>query len=496
MADFETKLRWLSERGNLVGAEELIERIEADLAGDPLVVVAKRREVTLMTKTQRSPTTRPPSRLKGPAWAVTAFVAILVGAVGLYLAFPSDRDEVADTPTPPTTVAPDVETMTDLEVIEAGVAAFYSGDGERAADLFELPDRTDEEIRQEAAYQAAVDGRLGLDCTEGTPGTFRCTMEYRNALTDAAAAFAEDVGLVWDVWGEGGVEVVVVDGVITAFVYPENAIVNIALGSFLATEGRLGGYEDCVFGPFTESCAVIQLENLDAWGEWLEALRSATGELKPGTVSLVNSALRAWYGGDCLAAHYLGGAMLYVDGVMGDNGYRDGADALCPSSASSSQTIEYESILGAEVTVEACEYTGSGFDWFREFDNLAVYLFHGGLTCNVHYSNAMNTAVGKSPSVTVRDDFLVSHLGLVMALHPDDLAFTGGSRQPRFLPWYVQGLYPEDTELREAFRVFADGGELQDDYAAANCANARTPDCAQLIMDNLDDWAAWYETNS
>ncbi len=55
---------------------------------------------------------------------------------------------------------------------------------------------------------------------------------------------------------------------------------------------------------------------------------------------------------------------------------------------------------------------------------------------------------------------------------------------------------PEDTELREAFRVFAEGGELQVDYAAANCANARTPDCAQLIMDNLDDWAAWYETNS
>ena len=54
MADFETKLHWLSERGDPVGAEELIERIEADLAGDPLVVVNKRREGTLMTKTTRA----------------------------------------------------------------------------------------------------------------------------------------------------------------------------------------------------------------------------------------------------------------------------------------------------------------------------------------------------------------------------------------------------------------------------------------------------------
>ncbi len=58
--------------------------------------------------------------------------------------------------------------MSDLEVIEAGVAAFYSGDAERAAELFELADRTDDQIRAESAYQAAVGGRLDLRCTENS----------------------------------------------------------------------------------------------------------------------------------------------------------------------------------------------------------------------------------------------------------------------------------------------------------------------------------------
>ena len=62
--------------------------------------------------------------------------------------------------------------------------------------------------------------------------------------------------------------------------------------------------------------------------------------------------------------------------------------------------------------------------------------------------------------------------------------------------WYEGGDYPGDTELRDSFRLFAESGELADDYAAADCASARTAACASLILDNLDDWAAWYETNS
>ncbi|MFZ1491528.1 MAG: hypothetical protein WAS51_16445, partial [Ilumatobacteraceae bacterium] len=69
--------------------------------------------------------------------------------------------------------------MAGLEVIEAGVAAFYSGDAERAAELFELADRTDDQIRAESAYQAAIGGQLDLSCTESMPGSFSCSTPYR-----------------------------------------------------------------------------------------------------------------------------------------------------------------------------------------------------------------------------------------------------------------------------------------------------------------------------
>jgi hypothetical protein len=58
-----------------------------------------------------------------------------------------------------------------------------------------------------------------------------------------------------------------------------------------------------------------------------------------------------------------------------------------------------------------------------------------------------------------------------------------------------EGGYPEDIDLRQSFRLFAESGDLQDEYAAADCANARTPECANLVMENLDEWAVWYETN-
>jgi hypothetical protein len=435
VADFETKLRWLSERGNPVGAEELIERIEADLAGDPLVVVAKRREGRLMTKTQQPPATGQPSRNRGPAWAVAAFVAVLAVAA-LYIAFAGGEDEVADTPPPPTTVAPDVETMTDLEVIQTVVAAFYSGDGERAAELFELPDRTDDEIRGEAAYQAAIGGRVTLTAlVRVSSGVFTCQTAYHNAATDA-------IGYVDEEYAN---RVTVEDGVITEFGFPEHSWLVASMGSFLATIGRFEGYEDCGFGPFPESCATIQLENLDGWVQWRES---------PDLTDVVKAALEPWYGGDCPAALFLSG--------------RYGAIDECSTSSSSVQTIEYESILGAQVSVEGCEEIASSGD---DTD----------LSCQVHYSNALNIAVGKPPSVTVRG----------FGINSED----GSVSQAGDGAWW-EADYPEDTELRDSFQAFAEEGDLAEAYADAGCATARTPECANLILDNLDAWAAWYETNS
>ena len=93
MADFERKLRWLSERGSPVGAEELIGRIEAELAGDPFVVVTKQRGGLLMTKTdERMTRTYPGSRRRlGPA--VAAVAVVIVATVGFYLAMAGNGEQ-------------------------------------------------------------------------------------------------------------------------------------------------------------------------------------------------------------------------------------------------------------------------------------------------------------------------------------------------------------------------------------------------------------------
>jgi hypothetical protein len=336
----------------------------------------------------------------------------------------------ASEPTP-TTAAPDLQKAKDLETIEAAVAAFYSGDGEKAAELFELADRTDDQIRAESAYQAAIGGRLSLSCTESSAGEFNCLTPYQNAMTDAI--------------GEGGGHdtwpVVVEHGVITQFGFTEHTGMLIDMATFLASEGHFDGYEDCVYGPFPEACATIQLENLEDWVEWRQNVEPA---------DQVTVALESWYGGDCEAA-----TLLAWEG-----------DTDCSESSLPAQTIAYESVLGAQVSLENCATTSGGD--------------HSNLSCEVHYANAMSSAVGKPPSVTAREFVLM--FGVL----------TAGANEE---PWYDDD-YPEDTELRDSFRLFAEEGDLSAEYAAAGCASARTPECANLIMDNLDAWAVWYEANS
>jgi hypothetical protein len=233
--------------------------------------------------------------------------------------------------------------------------------------------------------------------------------------------------------------VLVEDGVITQFGFTEHSGMLIDMATFLASEGRFDGYEGCIFGPFAEPCATIQLENLDAWAAWHDTV-------EPG--DRVAAAVASWYRGDCEAAAAL-----------------SWAETECSASSVAARTTAYESILRAQVSIDGCEVASGGE--------------HQTVACEVQYSNAMSTAVGAPPSVTARD-FVLMH-GVLTSGPEED-------------PWW-EADYPEDTGLRESFRLFAEGGDLADDYAAADCATARSPECATLVMDNLDAWAAWYEAN-
>ena len=153
----------------------------------------------------------------------------------------------------------------------------------------------------------------------------------------------------------------------------------------------------------------------------------------------VQDVISSWFGGDCVTASVLSGE------------YGACSDPTDPLTLK----IQYESILGARVSLENCETASEAL-----------------VRCDVHYSNALNEAVGKPAAVISR------RFGVLRTM---------GARS-----WH-EDRYPEDVELNESFQAFAEGGELSAEYAAAGCAHSFTPDCANLMMDNLDDWAAWYQ---
>lgn len=212
-------------------------------------------------------------RYAGPTWAVAAFLTVIaVGA--LFLAFTNIGDQVADTSPTPTTLVPDTETMTDLEVIGAGVEALFSGEAEGAVELFgieggdaEAQNHLDDRIRREAAFQAAIGGRMTLDCTEqATPGVFTCNVPYQNAVTDAVGG--ELPGVPY--------RVVVQNGVITEFGIPHHIVQGFThefefgdhmddMAYFLK---KVEGSKACGIDPRTAECAHLIRDHLDEWAAW------------------------------------------------------------------------------------------------------------------------------------------------------------------------------------------------------------------------------------
>ena len=105
-------------------------------------------------------------------------------------------------------------------------------------------------------------------------------------------------------------------------------------GDLPCEQGRFDGYEDCIEGPFPESCATVQLENLDAWAAWHETVEPAVK---------VETALESWYRGECEAAVVLSWGA-----------------TECSESSVPAATTAYESILDAEVSVETVGHIRRG----------------------------------------------------------------------------------------------------------------------------------------
>jgi Tol biopolymer transport system component len=111
---------------------------EANPVPDEATLVLDEREVIAYLATleqrssevpQQSSRTNEPSRNRRPAWAVAAFVAVLAVAA-LYFAFADDFDPVADNPAPPTTLAPDAETMVSPRLAYDLDGDIYLADGD------------------------------------------------------------------------------------------------------------------------------------------------------------------------------------------------------------------------------------------------------------------------------------------------------------------------------------------------------------------------------
>ena len=448
MADFEQKLMLLAERGTEVGPEELIERVEQELA-------ARRRGLHDRHRRRgsgdRGETT--PSPWRGVAWAIGVFVAVIAIGSLLYFLAPLGENEVVDT-TPPTTVETVTPTTTDaappttlvpapgwspeqdVALLEAAVAAWYRNDPETVNQLLRLPGIaqhagwTDDDVRQQMEYDAAIGGRLeGITCVDPSDEgqEFECRYSLRNMLTDAVGLASSPV--------TERVTIRVVDGELVLYDFPNHHFVAHSYGTYLALSGEFAGYGDCYQAPLDAQCAQIQLEHLDGWVEWNQSV--------PEEVGL--EYIEALYSGDCAVAWAATDA----------SGHSPGS---CPPSS------EYELAMGGEIEIFECESRVS---------------FGTIVSCDAVYSNVLSKTVGAAP---------VSVAIVVRVAREQGVVLTA----------WLESAHPQDQELLRGVRRWAlDAG--QGDVVDAACGVGppeKTPSCATFILDNLDAWAAWYPANN
>ena len=447
MADIDRKLRQLAERGTRVGSEEMIERVEAEMARDPVVVVGRRREDVLMTKTEDRVETKERRGPGGLAWGLAAFIAVLLVG-GLFLFVDLNDEPLADNP-PPATEAPETpveETaMTGVEVVEAGMAAWFSGDAETVAELFEVPlvaEWTEEQVQGELAYQAQADDRLEtLECEQlaiSVSCQFLHTTWFDRPLgiSDTGTAplvFRVEDGRITYAYLEWG--------------YPDCGVCIDSMAIFISlTSGPdlAADYAACS-APRTAECAALETAHLDAWVAWQPTF---------GPEEAVRAEMAAYFGGDCVTA------TLILRGYAASVPEPPSVTEDLAACAQRDHAINAESILDAQVTVENCSES-AGADGVSQ------------ITCDLRYSNVLDQTVGNTPvQVTTRSfefDF-----GVLNSL---DRNYPSSEMYPSFVE------YADEQGL---------GGELE-----AVCPVLEpSVECAEFILDHVDDWAVWHESVS
>lgn len=236
MADFERKLTMLAERGNRVGVEDMIERVEAQLAEDPLVVVSKQRKGWKMSVKTDDKTNRRPTGPPRWTWAVVAFVAV-IAIGGLYVAL--NDEDTGDAASPaPTTTAPVTQTTAPeavpttaaevtsttsgedrfaarLAVIEAMVAARNSGDyqawraffPEERPYIFGGNIENEAELEWQQSHMAAGDvWTITSECTETFSLAIHCPMTLVNGFYGPAGIFFTVPDMIFRFNADDGLE--------------------------------------------------------------------------------------------------------------------------------------------------------------------------------------------------------------------------------------------------------------------------------------------------
>jgi hypothetical protein len=426
----------LALRGTPVGAEDMIERVEARLAEDPLVVANRQRGTTPIAR--RSEMRDPKSINGGVAgwiWAVAAFTLVVVGAaIGTLPEGYEDntRDPMA------TTAPPVIDTtgMTDPEIVEAGLGAWEAGNVAAVTQLFDFAFRSRwslDELNGELAYQARIADATPISC-RAFGSEVVCEVGNTTPMADAVGVEMPSESIRFTVEDS---TIFPADGVFPLPTWPAGQV---SMASYLRLHGKIIYAEpwdtqlkeyttECLEAPRQEFCATLEAKNLEGWAAWY-----------PGTPrEKIEVQVTAWFDGDCERAFLL----------LGD--YEPLPDLNCPH-----PTIQYEAAMEARVEVAGCDEQPTA-------NSLIV-------SCEILYSNVMNRAVDKEPAEVSRRYEV------------------GVSLQE------LDANYPRDPELMDSFAQYADQQGMTSDYERA-CRTPQ-PSCADFILTWLDDWATWHRGNS